>query len=224
MPRYRRGFDLELAEAHLRRRDRKLARWIDRIGPVEVGERWRRRFDPTDALARAILYQQLSGKAAATIVGRVEAAIGAAVLHADTLSRIDDAGLRACGVSGNKTLALRDLAARDARGEIPTLREMSSLDDAAIIERLTAIRGIGRWTVEMMLMFQLGRPDVLPVDDLGVRKGAQLLDKLEDMPRAKVLAERGEAWGPYRTLAALYLWRIVDAAAPAKPPVKRSQD
>lgn len=224
MPRFRRGFDLDDAIAHLRRRDRKLGRWMERIGPLDVASRWRKPFDPTDALARAILYQQPSGKAAATIVGRVEAAIGAAVLHADTLSRIDDAGLRACGVSGNKTLALRDLAARDARGEIPTLREMSSLDDAAIIERLTAIRGIGRWTVEMMLMFQLGRPDVLPVDDLGVRKGAQLLDKLEDMPRPRDLAERGEAWGPYRTLAALYLWRIVDAAAPAKPPVKRSQD
>lgn len=224
MPRYTRGFDLEAAAAHLRRRDRKLGRWIDRIGPLDVAARWRKRFDPTDALARAILYQQLSGKAAATIVGRVEAAIGANVLHADTLARIDDAGLRACGVSGNKTLALRDLAARDARGEIPTLREMATMADDAIIERLTAIRGIGRWTVEMMLMFQLGRPDVLPVDDLGVRKGAQLLDKHDEMPKPRELAERGEAWGPYRTLAGLYLWRIVDAAAPAKPPVKRSQD
>ena len=224
MPRFRRGFDLDAAAAHLRRRDRKLGRWIARIGPLDVAARWRKPFDPTDALARAILYQQLSGKAAATIVGRVEAAIGARVLHADTLARIDDAGLRACGVSGNKTLALRDLAARDARGEIPGLREMATLDDAAIIERLTAIRGIGRWTVEMMLMFQLGRPDVLPVDDLGVRKGAQILDRQDEMPRPKALAERGEAWGPYRTLAGLYLWRIVDAAAPAKPPVKRSQD
>ncbi len=224
MPRFRRGFDLDAAAAHLRRRDRKLGRWIERIGPLDVAARWRKPFDPTDALARAILYQQLSGKAAATIVGRVEAAIGARVLHADTLARIDDAGLRACGVSGNKTLALRDLAARDARGEIPGLREMATLDDAAIIERLTAIRGIGRWTVEMMLMFQLGRPDVLPVDDLGVRKGAQILDRQDEMPRPKALAERGEAWGPYRTLAGLYLWRIVDAAAPAKPPVKRSQD
>ncbi|KFL36424.1 DNA-3-methyladenine glycosylase family protein [Arenimonas donghaensis] len=224
MPRYSRGFDLDLAVAHLRRRDRKLARWMDRIGPLEVGERWRRRFDPTDALARAILYQQLSGKAAATIVGRVEAAIGASKLHADTLSRIDDAGLRACGVSGNKTLALRDLAARSAAGEVPTTAQMARLHEDQIIQRLTAVRGIGRWTVEMMLMFQLGRPDVLPVDDLGVRKGAQLLDKLDDMPKPRVLAERGEAWGPYRTLAALYLWRIADFAVPGKAPVKRSQD
>ena len=224
MARHPRGFDLDGAAAHLRRRDRKLGRWIDRIGPLDVAARWRKPFDTTDALARAILYQQLSGKAAATIVGRVEVAIGANKLHADTLGRIDDPTLRACGVSGNKTLALRDLAARDARGEIPTSREMAGMDDAAIIERLTAVRGIGRWTVEMMLMFSLGRPDVLPVDDLGVRKGAQLLDKLDEMPKPKVLAERGERWGPYRTLAGLYLWRIVDAATPAKPAIKRSQD
>ena len=224
MPRFARGFDVEAARAHLAKRDRRLGAWMKKIGPIDADPRWRKPFDPVDALARAILYQQLSGKAAATIVGRVEAAIGASVLHADTLARIDDAGLRACGVSGNKTLALRDLAARDARGEIPTLREMATMADDAIIERLTAIRGIGRWTVEMMLMFQLGRPDVLPVDDLGVRKGAQILDKQDEMPKPRELVERGEAWGPYRTLAGLYLWRIVDAAAPAKPPVKRSQD
>jgi DNA-3-methyladenine glycosylase II len=224
MARISRGFDLDAAALHLARRDRKLGRWIERIGPLDVAARWRKPFDTTDALARAILYQQLSGKAAATIVGRVEVAISASKLHADTLGRIDDATLRACGVSGNKTLALRDLAARDARGEVPSSREMAGMSDAQIIERLTAVRGIGRWTVEMMLMFSLGRPDVLPVDDLGVRKGAQLLDKLPEPPAPKVLAARGEKWGPYRTLAGLYLWRIADAAAPAKPAVKRSQD
>jgi DNA-3-methyladenine glycosylase II len=224
MPRHSRGFDVEAGIAHLGRRDRRLARWIRRIGPLDVQAAWRRPFDPTDALARAILYQQLSGKAAATIVGRVEQAIGAKKLHADTLSRIDDAALRACGVSGNKALALRDLSARSARGEVPTLREMSTLADEAIIERLTAVRGIGRWTVEMMLMFKLGRPDVLPVDDLGVRKGAQRLDGLEDMPKPRALAERGEAWGPYRSLAGFYLWRIADFADAAAAPVRRSQD
>src|SRR5687768_3909136 len=208
MARHARGFDVDAGLAHLRRRDRKLGRWIDRIGPLDVQAAWRKPFDPTDALARAILYQQLSGKAAATIVGRVEQAIGAKKLHADTLSRIDDPALRACGVSGNKALALRDLAARSARGEVPTLREMSTLADDAIIERLTAVRSIGRWTVEMMLMFKLGRPDVLPVDDLGVRKGAQRLDGLDEMPKPRALAERGEAWGPYRSLAGFYLWRI----------------
>lgn len=222
--RYRRGFDLDEAAAHLAKRDRKLGRWIDRIGPLDVAARWRKPFDTTDALARAILYQQLSGKAAATIVGRVEVAIDAKRLHGDTLARIDDAGLRACGVSGNKTLALRDLAARDRAGEIPTAREMATLSDDEIVARLTAVRGIGRWTVEMMLMFNLGRPDVLPIDDLGVRKGAQILDRHDELPKPKALAARGEKWGPFRTLAGLYLWRIVDADAPAKPAVKRSQD
>jgi len=223
-PRQARGFDVDAAALHLRRRDRRFGRWIDRIGPLDVAARWRKRFDTTDALARAILYQQLSGKAAATIVGRVETAIGSNRIEAESLGRVDDATLRACGVSGNKTLALRDLALRSGRGEVPASREMAGMSDAQIIEQLTAVRGIGRWTVEMMLMFQLGRPDVLPVDDLGVRKGAQLLDRLEDMPAPRVLAERGERWGPYRTLAGLYLWRIADSAAPAKAEVKRSQE
>jgi DNA-3-methyladenine glycosylase II len=224
MPRHARGFDTDAAHAHLLKRDRRLAKWMKQVGPIEADPRWRKSFDPVDALARAILYQQLSGKAAATIVGRVEAAIGATRFHADTLARIDDPGLRACGVSGNKTLALRDLAAREARGEIPDLRRMSTMDNDAIIQALVPVRGIGRWTVEMMLMFRLGRPDVLPTDDLGIRKGAQRVDALEAMPTPKALAELGERWGPYRTYASLYLWRIADLAVAAKTPTKRSQD
>lgn len=224
MPRHARGFDTVAAYDWLSRRDRRLATWMRRIGPIEPDPRWRRAFDPVDALARAILFQQLSGKAAATIVGRVEAAIGSTRLHTDTLGRIDDATLRACGVSGNKTLALRDLAAREAAGEIPGLRRMAMMDDEAIIAALVPIRGIGRWTVEMMLMFRLGRPDLLPVDDLGVRKGAQIVDRLETMPTPRELALRGERWGPYRTCAAFYLWRIADAAQAAKTPTPRSQE
>ncbi|NLA67021.1 MAG: DNA-3-methyladenine glycosylase 2 family protein [Gammaproteobacteria bacterium] len=224
MPRYRRGYDTAEAEAWLARRDRKLAAWMRRLGPIGPDPRWRVRFDPVDALARAILYQQLSGKAAATIVSRVEAAIGAGRFHCDTLSRVDDATLRACGVSGNKTLALRDLAAREQAGEIPDLRRMSTMDADAIIAALVPVRGIGRWTVEMMLMFRLGRPDVLPVDDLGVRKGAQLVDGSAEMPRPRELAVRGERWGPFRTHAALHLWRIADAAAGERAAAKRSQD
>lgn len=224
MPRHRRGFDTEQARAHLDRSDRRLGGWMKRIGVLEPEPGWRRTFDPVDALARAILYQQLSGKAAATIVGRVEAAIGSRRLHADTLDRIDDAALRACGVSGNKALALRDLSAREARGEIPTLRQMSTLHHDEIVAALTPIRGIGRWTVEMMLMFRLGRPDVLPVDDLGIRKGAQIVDRSEVMPTPKELLARGERWGPYRTYASLYLWRIADFATGAKAPTKRSQE
>jgi len=223
MPRHARGFDTVAAFEHLAKHDRKLGKWMQKLGPIAPDPRWRKPFDPVDALARAILYQQLSGKAAATIVGRVEAAIGSDRFHCDTLARIDDPGLRACGVSGNKTLALRDLAAREARGEIPTLRQMSTMDEASIIAALVPIRGIGQWTVEMMLMFRLGRPDVLPVDDLGVRKGAQRVDGLEEMLAPKALLERGERWGPYRTYASLYLWRIADAATAAKTPVKRSQ-
>ena len=224
MPRHKRGFDTEAAFAHLSRCDRKLGAWMKRIGDIAPDPRWRKTFDPVDALARAILYQQLSGKAAATIVGRVETAIGSDRFHCDTLGRIDDAVLRACGVSGNKTLALRDLALRESRGEIPDLRRMSTMPEDEIIAALVPIRGIGRWTVEMMLMFRLGRPDVLPVDDLGIRKGAQAIDKLDAMPTPKELVERGDCWGPYRTYASLYLWRIADAATQAKAPTKRSQD
>ncbi|MEN1927781.1 DNA-3-methyladenine glycosylase 2 family protein [Luteimonas sp. MJ250] len=222
MPRFSRGYDTVEAEAWLARRDRRLGTWIRRLGPIDPDPRWRRTFDPVDALARAILFQQLSGKAASTIVGRVEVAIGSARLHSDTLGRIDDATLRACGVSGNKALALRDLAAREARGEIPDLRRMSVMDADAIVAALVPIRGIGRWTVEMMLMFRLGRPDVLPVDDLGIRKGAQLVDRSDEMPKPRELAARGERWGPYRTHAALYLWRIADSAATVTP-TNRSQ-
>jgi DNA-3-methyladenine glycosylase II len=223
MARYTRGFDTTTAAAHLARRDRKLGRWMDRIGPVEADPRWRQSFDVADALARAILYQQLSGKAAATIVGRVETAVGAKRLHAAAFDRVDDPSLRACGVSGNKLLALRDLAAHERRGEIPGLRQMAGMHDDEIVEALTAVRGIGRWTVQMMLMFRLGRPDQLPVDDLGVRKGLQRVDRLEAMPTPKELAARGERWGPYRTLASLYLWRIADFTPQPKAPVKRSQ-
>ncbi len=224
MPAQTRGFDTDAAFAHLCRRDRKLGAWMRRIGPIAADPRWSQPFDPVDALARAILYQQLSGKAAATIVGRVEAAIGSDRFHCDTLARCDDASIRACGVSGNKLLALRDLALRESRGEIPDLRRTAGMDDEALIAALLPVRGIGRWTVEMMLMFRLGRADVLPVDDLGIRKGAQRVDKVEEMLRPKELQLRGERWGPYRTYASLYLWRIADWTNAEKAPARRSQD
>jgi DNA-3-methyladenine glycosylase II len=225
MEKHARGFDIDAAAAHLSRRDKKLGRWIQKIGALEVGA-WDKKFDTVDSLARSILYQQLSGKAAATIVGRVEKAIGSQKITAKSLATVQDAQLRACGVSGNKTLALRDLAVRAGQGEIPSATQFSKLSNDEIIEKLVAVRGIGRWTVEMMLMFRLGRPDVLPVDDLGVRKGAQIIDKLEVMPTPKELILRGEKWAPYRTLAALYCWRIVDSISEAKAEakVKRSQD
>lgn len=226
MPRHARGFDTQAAFAHLCRRDRKLGAWMKRLGPIDADPRWRKPFDPVDALARAILYQQLSGKAAATIVGRVEAAIGSDRFHCDTLARRDDADIRACGVSGNKLLALRDLARREEAGEIPDLRRMSTMSEDAIVEALVPTRGIGRWTVEMMLIFWLGRPDILPVDDLGIRKGAQIVLGHDEMLKPKELLAHGEVWAPYRTAASLYLWRIADFdkehSGAAK--VKRSQD
>ena len=134
-----RGFDVEAAYDHLSRRDRRLGAWMKRLGPLPAEPRWRKPFDPVDALARAILFQQLSGKAASTIVGRAEAAIGSTRLHHDTLGRIDDAALRACGVSGNKTLALRDLAARVSRGEIPDLRRMDTMLQVEIVAALVPV-------------------------------------------------------------------------------------
>lgn len=220
MPRIVRGFDVDAAAAHLAKRDRRLGAWMKRVGPLPADARWKKPFDVADALARAILYQQLSGKAAATIVGRVETAVASKKLHAVAFDRITDEQLRACGVSGNKARALRDLADHERRGEIPDTRRMATMSDDEIVEALTAVRGIGKWTVQMMLMFRLGRADQLPVDDLGIRKGAQRVDKLDEMPTPKELLERGEVWGPYRTYAGLYLWRIADSAA---APVKRSQ-
>ena len=164
------------------------------------------------------------GMTCASCVGRVEAAIGSDRFQCDTLARRDDADIRACGVSGNKLLALRDLARREEAGEIPDLRRMSTMGEDAIVDALVPTRGIGRWTVEMMLMFRLGRPDVLPIDDLGIRKGAQVVDGHEAMPTPKELAARGECWGPYRSYASFYLWRIADSASAAKTPTKRSQE
>lgn len=208
--RRRRGFDIAQACAQLAQADHRLAPWIERLGPLPAEPRWRQSFDLTDALARSILHQQLSGKAAATIIGRIEAATGSARLDAAALAGLDDAGLRACGVSANKQAALRDLCRRSDAGQLPDARRMSSMDDEAIVAALTPVRGIGRWTVEMLLMFRLGRPDVLPIDDLGIRRGAQRIDRLAQPPTRQQLAERGQCWAPFRTCASFYLWRIAD--------------
>ncbi|HET8899049.1 MAG TPA: DNA-3-methyladenine glycosylase [Rhodanobacteraceae bacterium] len=218
-----RGFDLARATAALSRQDRKLARWIKRIGPIDND--FSLPFDPLAALARSILYQQLSGKAAATIAGRVEALmprrgrITAAGIHA-----LDDDALRGCGVSRQKIAALRDLAQKADDGIVPSARKLAGMADDTIIEHLVQVRGIGRWTVEMLLMFRLGRPDVLPVDDLGVRKGAQRAHDLPDLPSPRQLRELGVRWAPWRSLASFYLWRIADFGSEAAVKVRRSQD
>lgn len=205
-----RGFDFAIAHAHLRRSDVRLARWMRRIGPLEFD--FSTRFQTVDALARSILHQQLSGKAAATITARVVALMPRAQITPAGLEALPDEALRGAGVSGNKLLALRDLTNRARVGEIPGAAALERMDDAAIIETLTAVRGIGRWTVEMLLMFRLGRPDVLPLDDLGVRQGAALVDGLDAPHSARTLAERGACWVPYRSLAGFYMWRVVEHA------------
>ncbi|MGH8117059.1 MAG: DNA-3-methyladenine glycosylase family protein [Rhodanobacteraceae bacterium] len=205
-----RGFDVEAAAAHLAKRDRKLGRWMRRIGPLDHD--FQARFDPVDALARSIIHQQLSGKVVRVIEGRVEALMPRGRrITARGIDAVDDAALRAAGLSGNKTAALRDLAAKARAGIVPTAARLDRMPDQELIDHLIQVRGIGRWTVEMMLMFRLGRPDVLPVDDLGVRKGAQIVHGLEDMPTPRALREFGELWGPYRTFASFYLWRVVGA-------------
>lgn len=206
------SFDVQRALTHLRRADPKLARLIDAVGPFRMeGKSTHSLFS---ALAEAIVHQQLSGKAAATIYGRVCALFPRqpAGPTARRIIRASDADLRGAGLSRAKTLALRDLAQRDLAGELPSFAEAQQLEDETLIERLTQVRGIGRWTVEMLLMFRLGRPDVLPVDDFGVRKGFALAFGMEDLPTRQALAEHGARWAPYRSVASWYLWRAVDLA------------
>lgn len=206
-----RGFDMDAATAHLARRDRKLASWMRRIGPLEHD--FQTRFDPVDALAHSILHQQLSGKAARTIEGRVQDLMPRGRrITARGIDSVDDAGLRSAGVSRNKIAALRDLAAKSRARIVPTQAQLARMPDEELIDHLVQVRGIGRWTVEMLLMFRLGRPDVLPVDDLGVRKGAQIVHRYEQLPAPAALREFGERWAPFRTLAAFYLWKVVEVA------------
>jgi methylated-DNA-[protein]-cysteine S-methyltransferase len=204
------GFDPEAAVRHLRAADAGLARLIDRVGPFRL------RLDRTPsifvALAEAIVYQQLTARAAATIFARVRALFPRA--HegptAEQILRASDEKLRGAGLSGSKVLSLRDLARRARAGEIPSLAEVQGMEDEAIVERLTEVRGIGRWTVEMLLIFRLGRPDVLPADDYGIRKGFALSFRKRELPGRKELEKRGERWRPYRTVASWYLWRALE--------------
>ncbi len=204
-----RGFDTDEAGRVLKRADKSLSKWMRRIGPIETG--WHRPFDPVDALANSILYQQLSGKAAATIVGRVrERWCAGGRMTPQNLQAAPVQGLRDCGVSFNKIAALKDLAEKANEGVVPKAAQLRWLHDDELVERLTAVRGIGRWTVEMLLIFRLGRPNILPVDDLGVQKGVQIVLDLDELPKARAMHELCAHWAPHRTLASLYLWRIAD--------------
>ena len=202
-------FDAALAIAHLRGADPALARLIDRVGPLRL------QLDQSSslfvALAEAIVYQQLTAKAASTIFGRVKALFKHSLdgPTPEQLLLVADDKLRGAGLSQAKLLSLRDLATRAVAGEIPSLAELRGMDDATIVDRLIAVRGIGRWTAEMLLIFRLGRPDVLPADDYGLRKGYALTFGTAP-PTAKELAAAGAAWQPFRTAASWYLWRVLE--------------
>ncbi|HEY8759325.1 MAG TPA: DNA-3-methyladenine glycosylase 2 family protein [Candidatus Dormibacteraeota bacterium] len=168
----------------------------------------RRQGDYFNALVRAIVYQQLATKAAAAIHGRFIALFGGEPVPAAILATPDEA-LRACGLSTAKTLAVRDLALKSTDGTVP-LERIEKLPDDEIVARLSAVRGIGRWTAEMFLIFQLGRQDVWPVDDLGVRRGYAVIHGLPEWPKPKELQALGEIYRPYRTAAAWYCWRTAD--------------
>jgi len=220
-------FDRDEALAHLRSRDAKLAALIDRVGPFTLC--LDRSPSPFESLLESILYQQLHGKAAATIHRRVREFFGGDPTPQQLLSTPDDP-LRAAGVSGNKIKALRDLAARTIDGTVPTHAAIRKMSDADIVERLTEVRGIGPWTVEMLLIFRLGRPDVLPVTDYGVRKvyaltflrlPRSLPIEASDLPKPDAVFKRGTRWSPFRSVASWYLWRACDLAKDT-PPAGRS--
>ena len=195
------------ARLRLMRRDRVLGEAIKQIGACGLAERQRK--DHLTALVGAIVSQQLSTKAAATIFGRFEALFPEGrIPHAQAIQAIDDAALRRVGFSGQKAGYLRDLCARIADGRLQ-LGELETLDDELVIERLTSVKGFGRWTAEMFLMFRLHRPDVLPVGDLGIVNAIQRLYGLRKRPDAKKMLALGDAWRPYRSVACWYLWQTL---------------
>jgi 3-methyladenine DNA glycosylase/8-oxoguanine DNA glycosylase len=191
------------AVAHLKKADPVLAAIIARVGPCQL--RVDRNGGAFGGLLEAIVYQQLHGKAAATIHARLVALFGRRVPRPEDVDRVSDEKLRGAGLSRQKISYLRDLAARVQEG-LP-LRRLPRLPDDDVIEVLTAVKGIGRWTAEMYLIFRLGRPDVLPVDDYGVRKAMQEAWRLRKLPEASWMRKRAEPWRPYRSVASWYLWR-----------------
>ena len=200
---------LKQADKFLAAGDTDFAALIARVGPsCLVIDRQR---EPYQALMSAVAYQQLNGKAAAAILGRVVALFPDHPFPPPDLflARTDEE-LRGCGLSGSKLLAMRDIAGKAASGFVPSRASAARLENEVLIERLTSLRGVGRWTVEMFLMFSLGRPDILPIDDFGVREGYRKLKKLEAQPKPKELAEIGKAWAPYRSTAAWYMWRATE--------------
>ncbi|HEX6629367.1 MAG TPA: DNA-3-methyladenine glycosylase [Gemmatimonadaceae bacterium] len=205
------------AIAHLRKVDPRLGEVIDRIGPYKG---W-----PSgngthfDAVARSIVFQQLSGKAAGTIHGRFQGLYGGRTPHPQELAITSDEQLRSIGLSRQKSAYLKDLGARVASGQLP-IETLHELTDEEIITALTQVKGIGRWTAQMFLMFRLGRLDVLPDLDLGIQKGMQKAYRLRKLPTPERVKKIGAKWAPYRSIGSWYMWRLLDS--PVKVP--RSSD
>ena len=196
---------------HLSAADPVMRQLIRQVGKCALApETWR---SPFQSLVQAVAHQQLNGTAANTILTRFKKLFPSRRFpKPQDLAQVTDAQIRACGFSFAKIAAIRDIAAKTLDGTIPPSRAIAKLSDEEIITRLTEARGVGRWTVEMLLIFQLGRVDVLPVDDFGVRNGYRLAYKKRAMPKPKALAAFGEKWKPHRTTAAWYLWRAADLA------------
>lgn len=205
-------YDAGAALRHLRSRDKQLARLIDRVGAFEI--RARTLDTPFHALFSAIVSQQLSGRAARSIYQRTRTLFPRGRVTVPAVLNTDPDALRGAGLSRAKVVAVHDLADKYANGVLPDARRMRSLPDEEIVEALTRVRGIGRWTVEMLLIFHLGRPDVLPVGDLGVRKGFRITYRRRNLPTENQLMTWGERWRPYRSVAAWYLWRAADPQGP----------
>jgi DNA-3-methyladenine glycosylase II len=204
-------FDLATAVTHLSNCDPCIARLIEEVVPFnpEIDHSQ----SPYEALMEAIAYQSISGKAAATIYARIKAlsAAGGPPTPREML-KLKKPALRKAGLSGAKILAMKDLAQKTIDGIVPTHEEALKLSDEELVKRLISVRGIGAWTVEMFLIFRLGRPDVLPIHDLGVQKGWSVAYGKKHMPRPKELFAFGERWRPYRTVASWYMWRAFEKA------------
>ncbi|HKV24080.1 MAG TPA: hypothetical protein VJN93_05760 [Candidatus Acidoferrum sp.] len=207
-------FDLAEAIQQLSSRDEKLKELIETTAAFQMDEDELQ--SPYEALLEAIVYQSISGKAAKTIFGRVRAlGSGGRAPAPQEMTKIRKQTLRKAGLSGAKAEAVKDLAAKTLSGVVPSLEEARKLSDEELVERLTSVRGVGAWTVEMFLIFRLGRPDVLPIHDLGVQKGWSITYGKKHKPKPKELLAFGERWRPYRTVASWYMWRACHRAGPA---------
>lgn len=198
-PEYRR------IRTHLSRRDSILKGAIKTVGPCTIVPRE----NYFETLVRAIVSQQISTKAAASIFAKLKTALGRRGVKPRALIETDDESLRGAGLSGNKLKSLRDLAEKCLSGEVP-LKKLGEMEDEAIIEALLPVRGIGRWTAEMFLIFSLGRHDIFPIADYGVKAGIMKLYGLPELPKKETMLEVSEAWKPYRSIASWYLWRYLE--------------